>query len=272
LGHNDTAGRCVPFYSLDTGGLGALLGAMEWSDDGIVLGLRPFGENDAIVEALTRGHGRHLGLVRGARSKRLKGALEPGNSVKLAWRGRLDQQLGGYVVELEQARAAHFFDDALKLAGLGAACGVCAALLPERELHLRVYEALEAMLASVSEQASPLWCQDYVRFELVLLEDLGFGLDLSQCAATGEAKDLRFVSPKTGRAVSAVAAEPYRDRLLKLPRFLTPEDGAADLNDVVDGLALTGFFLERVALEHGASMPQARARFAERLAGLRPGR
>jgi DNA repair protein RecO (recombination protein O) len=245
---------------------------MEWSDDGIVLGLRAFGENGAILEALTRAHGRHLGLVRGAMSKRLKGALEPGNMVKLSWRGRLDNQLGGYAVELSAARAAAFFDDALKLSGLGSACAVCAALLPERELHGRVFDALDALLASITEHASPAWVEDYVRFELVLLEDLGFGLDLAQCAVTGSASDLRFVSPKTGRAVSEAAAEPYRDRLLRLPRFLTPEDGAAHSNDLVDGLALTGFFLERVAIEHSAALPAARARFAERLAAPKAGR
>jgi DNA repair protein RecO (recombination protein O) len=245
---------------------------MEWSDEGIVLGLRPFGENGAILEALTREHGRHLGLVRGAMSKRLKGSLEPGNAVKLHWRGRLDQQLGGYTVELAVARAAAFFDDALKLGGLQAACAVCAALLPERELHARAFEALDALLQSISLHASPSWVEDYVRFELMLLEDLGFGLDLAQCAATGVTNDLCFVSPKTGRAVSAGAAEPYRDRLLKLPHFLTPEDGAVAGNDLVDGLVLTGFFLERVALEHSATLPQARARFHERLAGSKPGR
>lgn len=245
---------------------------MEWSDDGIVLGLRAFGENGAILEALTREHGRHLGLVRGAMSKRTKGALEPGNAVKLQWRGRLDQQLGGYTVELSLARAAAFFDDALKLGGLQSACGICAALLPERELHVRVYEALDQLLSTIGVQDSPFWVEDYVRFELVLLEDLGFGLDLSQCAATGSTRDLRFVSPKTGRAVTAGAAEPYRDRLLKLPGFLSPEDGPAPVNDLVDGLVLTGFFLERVAQEHAVVLPQARARFQERLAGLKVGR
>lgn len=245
---------------------------MEWTDDGIVLGLRPFGENGAILEALTREHGRHLGLVRGAMSKRLKGALEPGNAVKLHWRGRLDQQLGGYTVELAAARAAQFFDDALKLAALSSACAVCAALLPERELHVRAFDALDALLMSIIEHASPSWLEDYVRFELMLLEDLGFGLDLTQCAVTGSQDDLRFVSPKTGRAVSASAAAPYRDRLLKLPLFLTPEGGAAAANDLVDGLVLTGFFLERVALEHSATLPQPRARFHERLAGQKPGR
>jgi DNA repair protein RecO (recombination protein O) len=245
---------------------------MEWSDDGIVLGLRTFGENGAILEALTREHGRHLGLVRGAMSKRMKGALEPGNAVKLQWRGRLDSQLGGYTVELSAARAAAFFDDALKLGGLQSACAICAALLPERELHVRVYEALDMLLGAIGAQASPQWVEDYIRFELVLLEDLGFGLDLSACAATGVTSDLRFVSPKTGRAVSAGAAEPYRDRLLKLPGFLSPRDGAAAANDLVDGMALTGFFLERVALEHSAALPQARARFCERLAASKADR
>jgi DNA repair protein RecO (recombination protein O) len=245
---------------------------MEWSDEGIVLGLRPFGENGAILEALTPGHGRHLGLVRGAMSKRVKGALEPGNGVKLHWRGRLDQQLGAYTVELSAARAAHFFDDGLKLAGLGAVCAMCAVLLPERELHARVYEALEQLLQTIGEKASPWWAEDYVRFELVLLEDLGFGLDLSQCAVTGVEDDLRFVSPKTGRAVSVAAAQPYRDRLLRLPGFLAPENCPVERNDLVDGIALTGFFLDRVALEHGAILPQARGRFHERLAASKAGR
>jgi DNA repair protein RecO (recombination protein O) len=245
---------------------------MEWTDDGIVLGLRAFGENGAILEALTREHGRHLGLVRGAMSKRLKGALEPGNAVKLHWRGRLDQQLGGYAVELAAARAAQFFDDALKLAGLSSACAVCAATLPERELHARAFDALDALLQSITGQVSPAWVADYVRFELMLLEDLGFGLDLTQCAVTGTDDDLRFVSPKTGRAVCGTAAEPYRDRLLKLPGYLTTGEGAVAPNDLVDGLTLTGFFLERVAQEHSAVLPQARARFAERLAAVGPGR
>jgi DNA repair protein RecO (recombination protein O) len=192
--------------------------------------------------------------------------------VKLIWRGRLDQQLGGYTVELSTARAAAFFDDAAKLGGLQSACGICAVLLPEREMHLRVYEALDQLLSTIGAQASPLWVDDYVRFELVLLEDLGFGLDLSECAVTASTSDLRFVSPKTGRAVSAGVAEPYRDRLLKLPGFLAPEGGAPSANDLVDGLALTGFFLERVAQEHGAILPQARARFYERLAACRAGR
>jgi DNA repair protein RecO (recombination protein O) len=240
---------------------------MDWSDDAIVLGLRHYGENSAILEALTRAHGRHLGLVRGATSKRLKGALEPGNALKLHWRARLDQQLGSFTLELAAARAAQFFHDGLKLAGLSAACAVVAATLPEREAHTRVFEALDAVLTAAAAKPSPAWIEDYVRFELVLLEDLGFGLDLTQCAVTGVREGLSYVSPKTGRAVTADAAQPYRERLLKLPLFLAPEDGEASAQDLVDGLALTAFFLERVALEpHGAALPAPRVRFAERLA------
>lgn len=240
---------------------------MDWTDDGIVLGLRHFGEHSAILEALTRAHGRHLGLLRGATGKRLKGALEPGNVLKLHWRARLDQQLGNYTVELASARAQQFFHDGLKLAGLSAACAIVAATLPEREVHVRVFEACDVLLDGIAEKSSPTWVEDYVRFEIVLLEDLGFGLDLTECAVTGSREGLAFVSPKTGRAVTAAAAAPYRERLLKLPGFLTPEDGRPVVQDLVDGLALTGFFLERVALEpHGLPLPPARVRLSERLA------
>jgi DNA repair protein RecO (recombination protein O) len=242
---------------------------MDWTDDAIVLGLRHFGENGAILEALTREHGRHLGLLRGATSKRLKGALEPGNGLRVHWRARLDQQLGSYTVELSAARAAQFFHDGMKLGGLSAVCAVCAATMPEREGHTRVFEALDALLQSVADRPSPAWVENYVGFEVVLLEDLGFGLDFTQCAATGTRENLAYVSPKTGRAVSAEAAAPYRERLLRLPPFLARDDGAPNAKDLVDGLALTAFFLERVALEpHDLPLPGARVRFAERLAAF----
>ena len=246
---------------------------MDWTDDAIVLGLRTLGENGAVLEVLTREHGRHLGLVRGASSKRIKGALEPGNAIKAHWRARLDQQLGSFTVELSAVRAAHFFDDALKLSGLSAACAVAAATLPERESHTRVFEALDALLNAIAAMRSPDWVETYVRFEIVLLEDLGFGLDLDSCAATGAQDNLTHVSPKTGRAVSEEAAAPYRARLLTLPAFLAPGDGVATVHDLVDGLALTGFFLERAVVEtHSGAMPPARARLCERLAASAPAR
>lgn len=246
---------------------------MEWSDEAIVLAVRPFGENGAILEALTREHGRHLGLVRGAMSKRTKGALEPGNALQVHWRGRIDHQLGNYTVELAAARAAQFFDDGLKLAALASACAVIGATLPEREAHVRSYEAFDALLVTMAEHASPGWVADYIRFELLLLEDLGFGLDLTSCAATGAVDGLTHVSPKSGRAVSAEAAAPYIGRLLKLPKFLTAEDCAQSADDLVDGLMLTAYFLERVALEpHGTPLPPARLRLSDRLAAARQGR
>lgn len=246
---------------------------MEWFDDGVVLGFRQFGENSVILEALTRTHGRHLGLVRGATARRLKGALEPGNVLRLHWRARLHQQLGHFAIELASARAAQFFHDGLKLAGLSSACAITAATLPEREPHTRVFDALDALLVAVEGKGSPAWVEDYVRFEIVLLEDLGYGLDLTQCALSGVREGLDFVSPKTGRAVTAEAAAPYRERLLRLPRFLAPEGGAPSVQDLVDGLTLTRFFLERIALApHGARLPPACVRLSERLAAAGAGR
>src|SRR5262249_44296004 len=157
---------------------------MDWSDEAIVLGLRHHGEHAAILDALTREHGRHLGLIRGATSKRLKGALEPGNLLTAHWRGRLDEHLGTYTVELARSRAAQFVSDGLKLSGLAAACAIAAVTLPEREKHTRAFDALSHLLETLGAENAVLGAADYVRFEAVLLEDLGFGLDLESCAAT----------------------------------------------------------------------------------------
>src|SRR3982751_5907234 len=243
---------------------------MDWSDDAIVLGLRHHGEHAAILDALTREHGRHQGLIRGATSKRLKGALEPGNLLTAHWRGRLDEHLGTYTVELARSRAAQFFSDGLKLAVLSAACAITAAMLPEREKHVRAFEALSHLLETLSEEAALAGVADYVRYEAVLLEDLGFGLDLESCAATGARDDLTHVSPKSGRAVSAGAAMPYRNKLFALPAFLLDHTAVPTLKDLADGLTLTGFFLSRSVLEpNGIALPAARTRLVERLAADR---
>jgi DNA repair protein RecO (recombination protein O) len=245
---------------------------MDWSDDAIVLGLRHYGEHSAILDALTREHGRHLGLVRGATSKRLKGALEPGNLLTAHWRGRLDEHLGTYTVELSRSLAAQFFADGLKLNVLATVCAVTAATLPEREIHARVYDALSHLLATLADEPARAGVADYVRYEAVLLEDLGFGLDLESCAATGARADLTHVSPKSGRAVSAGAAAPYRDKLFALPAFLLDHTATPSLKDLADGLILTGFFLSRSVLEpNGVALPTARTRLVERLAAERPG-
>ena len=240
---------------------------MEWSADGIVLAAKPLGEGGAILDALTREHGRHLGLVRGVGSRRLAGALEPGNLVKLTWRARIAEQLGSYAVEPAQARAAALFHDRAKLSALASLTAVASAALHEREAHPRVFEALDHVLREASVQDALTVAAAAVSFELILLEDLGFGLDLTECAATGATDDLKFVSPKSARAVSEAAAAPYRDKLLRLPQFLLDHDHGAAWSDAADGLALTGFFLERqVLLPQQKSLPPARARFFELVA------
>jgi DNA repair protein RecO (recombination protein O) len=241
---------------------------MQWSEEGIVLAARRHGETSAIVEVLTRGHGRSLGLVRGGRSRSLRPVLQPGNSVFVTWRARLEEHLGLFTAELAVARAARLMEDAFKLAGLGTVTGL-ALLLPEREPHARIYDATVVLLDSLEDDA--IWPALLARWELGLLDELGFGLDLGRCAATGSNQSLAYVSPRSGRAVSLEAGEPYRDRLLRLPAFLADAGGSAEAPDVADGLKLTGFFLERHILEpRGLTAPAAREKVLERLAGHRP--
>ncbi|MGB8274442.1 MAG: DNA repair protein RecO, partial [Alphaproteobacteria bacterium] len=228
---------------------------------------RRHGESSAIVSLLTEGHGRHLGLVRGGAGRRAAGTYEPGNEVAARWRARLDEHLGTYTCEVKRAHAAAILDDPLRLSGLAAACAVADAALPEREPHGAVFESLKGWLESVAAAPTMDWASAYVRFELGMLRDLGFGLDLSGCAVTGTNDTLSFVSPKTGRAVSAAAAEPYRDRLLTLPSFLLdPSAAALSPAEVLEGLRLTGHFLDRhVFAPHERKMPAARARLVDRL-------
>jgi DNA repair protein RecO (recombination protein O) len=247
-----------------------MLPRMHWVDDGIVLNVRKHGETSAVLSLLTRSHGRHAGLVRGGVGRKLKGVLQAGNEVEVEWRGRLAEHLGTFAVELKAACFAAVLDDPMRLAGLSAACALTEAALPEREPHAPLYDAFKVFLASLVA-AEPEWPAVYVRWELGLLAELGFGLDLSQCAATGVTEGLTHVSPKSGRAVSSDAARPYGERLFRLPRFLAGEQGgvvgvgAGD--DLRDGLALTGFFLERyVFLPHQQKLPAARSRLVERFA------
>jgi DNA repair protein RecO (recombination protein O) len=237
---------------------------IEWSDDGIVLSARRHGESGAIVSLLTRAHGRHAGLVLGGAGRRARGVYEPGNRVAATWRARLSEHLGHYACELAESRAAALLDDALRLAALSSAAAILDAALPEREPHERLYDSLDDLVARLCD-LSASWPALYVRFELDLLTDLGFGLDLSRCAATGRSDDLAYVSPKTGRAVSSAAAEPYRDRLLTLPSFL--RNGAPSQPvpraDILAGLSLTGFFLEQHVFAHQpvhTLLPPARER------------
>lgn len=244
---------------------------MDWTDRGIVLSARKHGETSLIVQLLTEQHGRHAGLVRGGSSSRARGLYQPGNLVSAHWRARLAEHLGNYTCELVTGSAAALLDHGGKLAALSAACALAEAALAEREPHADVFESFAALietLASAPALGTP-WSADYVRFELGLLSSLGFGLDLARCAATGTNDNLAYVSPKTGRAVSLSAGEAWRDKLLALPPFLLSDvidQAGAAPDEIAQGLALTGYFLERhVFAPNGQRMPAARNRLVERL-------
>ena len=239
---------------------------MEWSDTGIVLSARRHGENAAVVSLLTEHHGRHAGLVHGARGRRARGLYEAGNTLTARWQARLAEHLGRYACELVRARASLLLDDPPRLAALAAVCALTEATLPERHPYPQIYADTGRLLDTL--EADERWAEAVVRWELALLAELGFGLDLSHCAATGTDDDLAYVSPRSGRAVSREAAAPYADKLLPLPLFLTrPDDTAAAATaDVVAGLRLTGWFFEKhVFAGQGGRMPAARERFIDRL-------
>ncbi len=232
---------------------------MRWTDEGIVLGARHHGEANAILELMTREHGRHLGLVRGGFGSRLKPVLQPGNSVSAAWRARLDEHLGNYTVEGLRLRAANFFSAPHAIYGVTHLAALMR-LLPERDPHAGLYEALDEILGHLDDAvlAAPM----VVRFELQLLSELGFGLDLEKCVATGSSGDLIYVSPKSGRAVSRSAGEPWSDKMLRLPAFLREPDVMPIGHDLADGFALTGYFLTRHALEpRGLGLGEERTHF-----------
>jgi len=215
---------------------------MEFEDDAFVLSARPFGESGAIVELLTAYHGRYAAHVAGGNSRRLKPVLQAGARVTARFRARVADQLGSAVLEPVGEGPSSLFDDPLALAGLAAAAAVAGGALPEREPHPGAFLAFEALSAALAHPE--IWPAVFVRFEAGLLQELGFGLDLSKCAATGTADDLIYVSPRTGRAVSREAGEPYKDKLLALPPFLLSAQGGLSPGDIGAGLAVTAHFLE----------------------------
>nr|WP_249208734.1 DNA repair protein RecO [Magnetospirillum sulfuroxidans] len=234
---------------------------MEWTDDGIVLAVRRLGEAGIVASLLTRSHGRHPGMVPGGAGKANRPSLQAGNLVQATWRGRLAEQLGTYRIELVDAHAAKALDDAARLTALSAACSLCEVALPERQPHAPVFVALLALLDNLG---APSWPSIYVHWELALLRDLGFGLDLESCAATGQRENLAYVSPKSARAVSAEAGAPYAHKLLALPAFLR-HGGEGAPAEIAAGMALTGYFLERHVLHHRhIPMPAARSRLVDR--------
>ena len=241
---------------------------MQWTDEGIVLGVKRHGESSVILELMTQERGRHLGLVRGGAGTRLRGVLQPGNSLHATWRARLDEHLGHYAVEGINLRAAGFLTEAHAVHGVTHLSALCR-LLAEREPHVRIHGALEAILDKIDDPFAAATL--IARFELTFLAELGFGLDLEACAATGTTADLIYVSPRSGRAVSRAAGEEYRDKLLRLPLFLRADDELSSAADLADAFTLTGFFLERHAFEpRGLPMPAERARFIAAITRVLP--
>ena len=236
---------------------------MDWRDEGVLLSVRRHGESAAIIECFTREHGRHAGVVRGGASRRMAPLLQPGAQLTLEWRARLAEHIGAYRVELERSRAGGLLNDGDALAALGSVAALLTAYLPEREAHGNLYNATVSLLDALG--ANPGWPAAYVGWELALLSELGFPLDLGRCAATGAEEDLTWVSPRTGRAVSAAAGAPYADRLLPLPAFLA--GGEETPEGTRQGLRLTGYFMKHwVAPSVGShEPPPARARFETRM-------
>ena len=235
---------------------------MEWRDQGILLSSRRHGETSVIIEVFTPEHGRHAGVVRGGTSRKIAPILQPGAQLDLMWRARLEDHIGAFTVEPVRSRAAVAMSGRLALAGLNAVTGLISFCLPEREVHLPLYLRTEALLDLLGNDV--LWPLAYLRWELSLLEELGYGLELDVCAVTGATDGLAYVSPKSGRAVSRAGAGEWAERLLPLPDVLRGV-GAADNAQIALAFRTTGYFLtEHLAVDLGSkSLPAARARFVE---------
>jgi DNA repair protein RecO (recombination protein O) len=237
---------------------------MRWADDGIFLSGRPHGESSVIADIFTRENGRARGLVKGGRSRRIRPILQTGNGLKVEWRARLDDQLGVYTAELTEPTASRVLDDKLSLAGITALAALLQ-VLPERDPHPGLFDAAKACLSTAGYESFPA---SLIRFELRFLNELGFGLNLTACAATGRTDDLAYVSPKSGQAVTREAGEPYRDRLLPLPPFLSRAPGTDQPchADLQAAFAMTGHFLgAHVFEETGRPIPKAREEFTRLL-------
>ena len=238
---------------------------IEWRDEGVLLTVRKHGEAAVIVEVFTEHHGKHAGVVRGGAGRKQAPMLQPGGQFEVVWKARLEEHMGAFTVEPLRSRAAQVMADHLALAGLTSVVGLLSFALPEREVHGALYSASINLLDLIC--ITEAWPLAYLHWEMQLLEDLGFGLDLSCCAVSGTTDDLAYVSPKSGRAVSVSAAEPYLKSLLVLPPFLLDKGGAGSPEEIVDGMILTGYFLDRHVFGHSrhGKSPQARQRLFDRL-------
>lgn len=242
---------------------------MQWRDEGTILSVRPHGETSAIVEVFTADHGRHLGVVRGGASRKQAAVLQPGNRVAMDWRARLDEHIGSATIEPLASRAG-VLSDRLALLGLNAVCAILSFALPEREQHPALFAVTEPLFDALGATQEG-WPLAYLRWELCVLEELGYGLDLGSCAVTGGREDLAFVSPRSGRAVSRAGAGDWASRLLPLPPCLLGQ-GPATMAELRQGLALTGHFLgHHMAPDLGSRpLPEARARLVAALERLGP--
>lgn len=238
---------------------------IEWRDEGALLSSRPFGENAVIIEVFSAMHGRYAGVVRGGASRKLTPVLQPGGQVSVAWKARLESHLGSFTVEPIRSRAAAAMGDRLALAGLNAVCSLLGMVLPEREAHRPLYERTIALLDLLGQ--SDVWPLAYLRWEQALLEEMGFGLDLSACAVRGVNEDLIYVSPKSGRAVSREAAGEWADRMLPLPPVLAGK-GDASNDQIAKALGTTGYFIEHRLIKSLGErpLPVARGRLVDAIA------
>lgn len=240
------------------------MAGMEWRDQGTLLSVRKHGETSVIIEVFTAEHGRHAGVVRGGVSRKIAPILQPGSQLDVVWRARLEEHIGAFTVEPVKSRAAAIMGDRDALAGLNAITALLSFALPEREAHPRLYAQSVSMLDLLAETEA--WPVGYLQWELALLEELGYGLDLTACAVTGEADDLAYVSPNSGRAVSAEGAGQWANRLLPLPPELLGVV-TEDLAGISDALRTTGHFLTH-GLAHALGdrpLPEARARLVDRM-------
>lgn len=238
---------------------------IEWRDQGALIAARPHGETSVIVEVLTEHHGRHAGVVRGGAGRKQVANLQPGTQLDVTWKARLDGHLGSFVVEPLRSRSALVMNDRFALAGLNAVCALLVATLPEREPHPKLYDRTIALFDLLGQ--SDIWSLAYLQWEMALLDELGFGLDLSACAATGVNEDLCFISPKSGRAVSRQGAGEWASRMLDLPPVLKGE-GDASGSEIAKALATTGYFIEHkvLAMLSGKPVPPARIRLVDLIA------
>lgn len=252
---------------------------MHFTDRAIVLSARRHAESSGIVRVLTQAHGLCAGIVRGIASRTNRGVYQTGNLLLVTWKARVSEQLGAFHAELLEPAAALIMQDAAKLSALTSAAALTERLLPEREPHATLFDAM--LLLTDALEHDDQWPEAYARFELELLASCGFRLDLARCAATGVTEDLIYVSPRTGRAVSRAAGEPYKDRLLLLPGFLiSPRVGGdplpldsrlrGNILEILASLRLTGYFLEQWLLHpHGWTLPAARQRLVDALVSMK---